>query len=96
MSVNSLNKTCTTMTVNRNDVITIPKWLVIWLLPMLIAGITSYGFYRANNAKLEEKIASQEKTVIKIENNKVSTGEFKMMQGQLDRIETKLDQHITE
>ena len=84
------------MTVNRNDVITIPKWLVIWLLPMLIAGITSYGFYRANNAKLEEKIASQEKTVIKIENNKVSTGEFKMMQGQLDRIETKLDQHITE
>jgi len=82
------------MTINRNDVITIPKWLVIILLPMLIAGITSYGFYRANNAKMEEKINSQEKVVIKLDNNKVSTAEFKMMQNQLDRIENKLDQHI--
>ena len=81
------------MTINRNDVITIPKWLVIILLPMLIAGITSYGFYRANNAKMEEKINSQEKVVIKLDNNKVSTAEFKMMQNQLDRIENKLDQH---
>jgi len=83
------------MTVNRNEVVTIPKWLVIVLLPMLIAGITSFGFFKANNAKQEEKMMQTEKTLLRIDDTKVDAKEFKMLQDQLNRIENKLDQHIS-
>lgn len=83
------------MTVNKNDVITIPKWLVIIILPMLVAGVTSFGFYKANTAKQEEKLNSTEKQLIRIDDSKVSKAEFGMLKDQLGRIEDKLDKHMT-
>ena len=55
------------MTVNKNDVITIPKWLVIIVLPILFSAITSYGIYRARIATVETKITNVEESIKRIE-----------------------------
>lgn len=86
------------MTVNKNDVITIPKWLVIVLTPIVVAGLTTWGVYRSTNAKNEQRLDIQEKQTEyaiklteKLDNDKVSRKEFVMLQSQLNRIEDKLD-----
>jgi hypothetical protein len=65
------------------------------VLPPLIAGNASYGFFKANNAKQEEKIIQNEKMLLRLDETKVSNTEFKMLQDQLNRIESKLDQHTS-
>ena len=83
------------MTLDRKKYIQIPTWLLTIALPLIIAAITSYGIYKASNAKNEAKIEQLEKA----QNEKVNKGEadvqFNLVQKSLERIENKLDQHIS-
>ena len=83
------------MTINRNEVITIPKWILVILIPILATAITSYGVFKGQTAKQDEKLMNQEREITHIEATKVSRDEFLMLQNQLNRIESKLDQHVT-
>jgi hypothetical protein len=79
------------MTVNRNDVITLPKWLVIIVLPMIISLASAYGLHSATEGKNEVKIENlQKETEKKVNKSEVDT-RFESIQKQLDRIENKLD-----
>jgi len=83
------------MTLDRKKYIQIPTWLLTIALPLIIAAITSYGIYKSQNAKNEEKIEQLEKA----QSEKVNKGEvdvqFQDVKNALNRIENKLDQHIS-
>lgn len=83
------------MTFNKSEVIEIPKWLIVLVLPMIVAGVVSYGLFKANSAKNEEKVNQMDARMEKIDRAKVDRNEFVMMQNQLNRIEQKLDEHIS-
>lgn len=78
------------MTISKSEVITIPKWLVIVLFPIIIGGITGYAASKASAAKVETKTELLQKEVEK----KANQTEFLIIQKQMDRIEGKLDKHI--
>ena len=82
------------MTVDRNEVITIPKWILVVLLPLTVTAVTSFGIFRSQSAKQDEKLLNQEKKITYIETSKVNREEFIMLKEQLNRIESKIDKHL--
>jgi len=83
------------MTLDKNDIITLPKWLVILVLPMIVSAIISFGLFRANAAQQEEKVNNVVITTNELKQNKVDRNEFIMIQNQLNRIEGKVDTHMS-
>lgn len=83
------------MTINKEDVITLPKWLVIVVLPMTVSAIISFGVFKAGAAKQEEKVSNIENVTDKLEREKVDRNEFTLIQSQLNRIEEKVDAHMS-
>lgn len=79
------------MTISKSEVITIPKWLVIVLFPILIGGIAGFAASKASAAKTETRVEVLQKDVEK----KANQTEFMIIQNQLNRMESKLDKHIT-
>ena len=97
------------MVLNKSEVITIPKWLVIVLFPILIGGIAGYATSRFNAGRQEKEIevtmdASKVNALaIKelktnelndLQATKVDRNEFKLVVDQLNRIELKIDKHM--
>ena len=82
------------MTVDKKDVITIPKWLVIWLLPMLVSGVVAFGVVSEIKAQLQIKAERNEKEIERLQDQKVDRYEFNQLINTLHSIERKLDMHI--
>lgn len=83
------------MTLDKNDIITLPKWLVIVVLPMLVSAVISFGLFRANAAQQEEKVSNVINVTNELKQTKVDRNEFIMIQNQLNRIEEKVDAHMS-
>lgn len=79
------------MTIEKDRFIKIPIWLVVVVLPITIALITAYGINKATNAKIQQQIEQQEKELEK----KADKATMDYVQGQLDRIEKKIDDHMS-
>ena len=86
------------MTVNRNETITLPKWLLLAAIPVLVSVVTAFGFEKSTSATRDEKISQlQERmkdnysALLKIDGDKVDRTEFKLITDQLNRIEDKLN-----
>jgi hypothetical protein len=62
------------MTIDKREVIIIPKWILIILTPIVISVLGTWMTVKISNAKNETAI--------------------EMIKAQLNRIETKLDNHI--
>jgi hypothetical protein len=82
------------MTVNRKDVITIPKWLVIVLIPIVMGSVGGFAASRFNYGKNEKQIEVNTKRLDVVEQNKVDNARFVIIENSLNRIEDKLDRHI--
>lgn len=81
------------MTINKSESITIPKWLVIFLMPMIVAIITSFIAIQVTNAKYELKILELEKVTEKKINKAEADLQFQFIKQQLDVINQKLDRN---
>lgn len=81
------------MTVDKKDVITIPKWLVIWLLPMLVSGVVAFGVVSEIKAQLQIKAERNEKEIERLQDQKVDRNEFNQLINTLNRLEKKFDMH---
>lgn len=82
------------MTVDKKEVITIPKWLVIWISPAIVSIIIGYGAYKTFSANIETIQIMQKDQIKQLQDSKIDRNEFNIILQQLDKIEKKLDQHI--
>ncbi len=81
------------MTINKAEVITIPKWKLIVLIPILVSAVTGYATYKASSMRYEIKIQNlEEETDKKINKSEVDI-QFTNVKTQLNRIEDKLDRN---
>ena len=87
------------MTIEKDKYVKIPVWLVAVVLPLLIASITTYATNRASNAKLDKQVEINTQKWDELPaylDKKVDRTEFIIIQNQLNRIEEKLDNHISD
>lgn len=82
------------MTIDKKETVTLPKWLVILVAPMLISGVVSISFVSLYAGGLKEKVEKTEIEVKDLDQSKVDRNEAIQMQGSLNRIESKLDSYI--
>jgi len=82
------------MTIDKREVITIPKWLMVIIIPLVMGGLGGYAMNRYNSGKQEKQIEINTKRLDLVETNKVDINEFRMIEESLGRIERKLDGHI--
>jgi hypothetical protein len=78
------------MTIDKKEVITIPKWLVIVMVPLTLGLIGGYSSSKFMAGKRDADITHLQQQV----QNKVDRNEIQMIQEALTRIESKLDKHI--
>lgn len=89
------------MTFNRDEVITLPKWLVALVIPVIVSAITTWGIFTAKQARIDEKIAQIEKVqsvtvskaenVLMIQNLQIQLDNIK---AGIDNIDKKVDEHM--
>ena len=84
------------MTVDREKVIKIPFWLIAYIIPAIVALITTSTMLSATKATLETKSTRNELEIQKLDQSKMDRTEMNLLIKQLDRIEDKLDQHISQ
>lgn len=84
------------MTIDKKEVITIPRWWVILFAPMLVAGIVAYGTMNAWKGSYEETARRNNEEIQKLYEQKCDRNEMNLLLNTLDRIENKLDTHISE
>ena len=84
------------MTIDKKEVITLPKWLVILVLPMLISAIVAFGSISAWKGSYETKAMRNEQEIQKLDEKKVDRNEFNQLINTLNRIENKFDSHVSE
>ena len=84
------------MTIDKKEVISIPKWLILVIIPILVGGMGGYASSRASSARTEKQVEVNTRLL----DSKVSRDEFALVIKQLDRIElsvekvdNKLDDH---
>jgi hypothetical protein len=82
------------MTIDKREVITIPKWLVIVLIPIIMGSIGGFAVGRFDAGRNSKQIEVNTKRLDVVERNKVDMETFKVIEGSLQRIEDKLDKHI--
>lgn len=83
------------MVLNKADVVTIPKYIIILVMPAIISGIIGYAGYRFAAGKSEKTLEITVKDVEILKKDKVGTIEFGIIQAQLNRIEIKIDNHTS-
>jgi hypothetical protein len=82
------------MTIDKREMVNIPKIWVILLLPLIVGIIggalsSSYGIGRYAN-----QVEINTKRLDIVEKNKVDNDKFTLIENSLDRIESKIDQHL--
>jgi hypothetical protein len=82
------------MTIRKDDIITLPTWMVVLLLPIVVSAVISFGVFKASAAQQKEKVDNVINTTNELKQNKVDRNEFIMIQNQLNRIEEKVDKDI--
>lgn len=82
------------MTIDKREVITIPKWLVIVVLPMIISGLVAFGSISTWKGSIETKTSRNEKEIETLFTKKVEYSEYNRLFMTLERIEKKIDEHI--
>jgi len=82
------------MTIDKKEVITLPKWLVILVLPMIVSLVVSFGLMSETKATLETKAHRNEAEIQKLYDQKTDRNEMNLLINTLNRIENKLDSHI--
>lgn len=82
------------MTVDKKDVVTIPKWLVIVILPLLVSILGSLVTVATAKANLESGVDNNEKQINKLFEQKTDRNEQALIMKSLERIESKLDDHL--
>lgn len=82
------------MTLDKKEVITLPKWLVIIVAPMIVAGIVTYGSVNFWKGSAETKINRAEAEIQKLDEKKLDRDEFEQLMKTINRVEDKLDKHI--
>lgn len=83
------------MTIDKKEVITLPKWLVILVLPMLVSAIVAFGAISAWKGSYETKAERNEHEIQKLYDQKTDRTEMNILLNTLNRIENKLDSHIS-
>jgi hypothetical protein len=81
------------MTINKSDVVTLPKWLIIIIIPIMLGSI-GYAASRFAAGKQDKQIEVNTKRLDVVESNKIDRVQFEMIENSLIRIESKLDGHI--
>ena len=84
------------MTIDKKDVITLPKWLVILVLPMLVSGLVAFGAISTWKGSYETKASRNEAEIQKLYDQKTDRNEMNLLINTLNRIENKLDAHISQ
>lgn len=79
------------MTINKESVVRIPTWIITVIIGIALPLITSYGFYRSQSARQDEKTANQKESIHELQQSKVDRTEFILVKEQLNRIEEKID-----
>jgi hypothetical protein len=96
------------MTIDKSEKISMPKWVILFIVPLLggaIGGIASGSFSagkRVQQIETLQTIAVENKTAIKekdkeikeIKETKADKIDMERIYNSLDRIEGKFDQHI--
>ena len=83
------------MTIDKKEVITLPKWLIVLVLPMLVSGLVAYGAISSWKGSYENKVETNELQIQRLDERKVDRNEFNQLLNTLNRIENKLDNHIS-
>jgi uncharacterized membrane protein (DUF106 family) len=82
------------MTVDKKEIITIPKYLVIIVVPIIVSVLSSLITDATTKATLETKITKQDQEIQQLFETKTDRTEQTLIMKSLDRIEAKLDGHI--
>lgn len=82
------------MTIDKKEVITIPKWIILILLPIIIGGIGGYATSRFNAGADRAQMNYIQKRQDIMEQTKVDRNEFQQIEKLLIRIESKVDDHL--
>lgn len=82
------------MTINKKDTITIPKWLLMLLIPVLVGGVSGLITSSFTLGKNSKQIEINTKRLDMVESDKVNLKQFSMIEKSLERIENKLDLHL--
>ena len=79
------------MTLDKNNVIRIPTWLIAVFLPLAISIIAAIIVSNANGAATRKQVEINTDQI----KEKVNRNEFDIIKDQLDRIEDKVDKYIS-
>lgn len=79
------------MTIEKDKVVRIPIWVISVLLPVLVAGVISFGQYKYSSGRTETKLDHIELKINSIEQTKVDSKTFDMLIQRLDRIDDRLE-----
>jgi hypothetical protein len=82
------------MTIDKERYVKIPLWLVTYLIPGLVALLTTISVLSAEKAKQQTKSEKYEQEIKVLQETKVDRNEFTQFMNSLNRIENKLDSHI--
>lgn len=81
------------------DRVAVPKWVITLITPVIVGAIIGFGTYRYSAGEDSKQLKTNTEQINKITTemtNKVNyQPEFKMVMDQLNRIEGKLDNHIS-
>lgn len=83
------------MTIDKKEIITLPKWLVIVLLPSIISAIVTLSMVSLYAGGITEKVKKSESEIELLNKNKFDRNEANLMLNSLNRIENKLDSYIS-
>jgi hypothetical protein len=79
------------VTLNKDNTIKIPTWLITVIIGIALPLVTSYGFYKSQSARQDETVKNQKESIIELKVSKVDRSEFQLVIQQLNRIEEKID-----
>ena len=79
------------MTIDKDRSVKIPIWIIAFIAPLLVGGISGYAASRFQDGKITNQLEINTRTL----DTKVSKDSFELFSKQLDRIENKLDNQET-
>lgn len=82
------------MTIDKKEVITLPKWLVILVLPGLVSALVAYGAWSSWKGSTDTESQRNKQDIQKLYDQKADRSENTLIMNSLERIEKKLDDHI--
>jgi len=83
------------MTINKKDTVNLPKWLVILLFPLIIGGLGGLATSMYSAGRTSKQIEINTILIKDVQTEKANKEDLIKVENTLIRIETKLDNHIT-